>query len=110
MFVYLNQFFLNQFSFSDHHAPSDTHIQTHTNIHTHTHTHAHKETKKTKTLCKVELFSRILTDLPRQELIPIKLNDLKLNFMTTRTLGTKFSKKEVSGRQQKSSSKSRNFD
>ena len=92
------------------HHQTHTYKHTQTYTHTHTHTHAHKETKKTKTLCKVELFSRILTDLPRQELIPIKLNDLKLNFMTTRTLGTKFSKKEVSGRQQKSSSKSRNFD
>ena len=87
------------------HHQTHTHTNTHTHTHTYTHTHAHKETKKNKTLCKVELFSRILTDLPRQELISIKLNDLKLNFMTTRTLGTKFS-----GPQQKSSSKSRNFD
>ena len=92
------------------HHQTHTHKHTHIHTHTHTHTQAHKETKKNKTLCKVELFSRILTDLPRQELIPIKLNDLKLNFMTTRTLGTKFSKKKVSGPQQKSSSKSRNFD
>ena len=82
------------------------HHQTHTQTHTRTHTHTcTQRNKKSKTLCKVELFSRTLTDLPRQELISIKLNDLKLNFMTTRTLGTKFS-----GPQQKSSSKSRNFD
>ena len=91
-----------------HQTHTQTHTRTHT--HTHTHTHAHKRNKKNKTLCKVELFCRILTDLSRQELIPIKLNDLKLNFMTTRSLGTKFSKKEVSGPQKKSSSKSRNFD
>ena len=50
------------------------HHQTHTQTHTRTHTHTcTQRNKKNKTLCKVELFSRTLTDLPRQELYPSQI-------------------------------------